>query len=84
LQLQQTRLLLDAAEGSKPFKQWVADHLKNGNARPLKITFELASGKEATVRAVEGEQENFLLTAMIGDAKNEISVTKRSRSVNKK
>jgi type II secretory pathway pseudopilin PulG len=83
LQLEQTRILLDAAEGSKPFKQWVADQEGAVEFKPLKMTLELPTGKAAAISATAVDEESFLLTALIGDADNEISVTRRSRSVGK-
>ena len=83
LQLEQTRLLLDAAAKSKAFKQWRASQDDADEVKPLKITLELPTGKPAEITALEADDDNLLLTAMIGDAKNEVSVTRRSRSVGK-
>lgn len=83
LQLEQTRLLLDAAANSKAFKRWSAAQEDGDEVKPLNITLVLPTGKPAVITAKEADKENFLLTAMIGDAGNEISVTRRSRSVGK-
>lgn len=80
LQLEQTRLLLDAAANSKKFKQWRKAQGDTDETKPLKVSFELPNGKPAVVTAKETAKENVLLTALIGDAENEISVTRRSRA----
>ena len=80
LQLEQTRLLLDAAANSEKFKQWRKAQGDTDETKPLKVSFELPNGKPAVVTAKETDKENVLLTALIGDAENEISVTRRSRA----
>ena len=83
LQMEQNRLLLDAAANSDAFKKWSESQDDADEVKPLKITFELPTGKPAVITALEADKDNFLLTASIGDAENEISVTRRSRSVGK-
>jgi len=81
--LEQTRLLLDAAANSEAFEQWRTSQEDADEVKPLKITLQLPTGKPAVITATETDKESFMLTAMIGDARNEISMTKRSRSVGK-
>ena len=83
LQLEQTRLLLDGAASSKAFKQWRSAQDDAGEIKPLNLTLKLPTGKTAVITATNSDKENFMLTAMIGEAKNEISMTRRSRSVGK-
>ncbi len=83
LQVEQTRLLLDAAANSKEFKQWRKTLGKADDAKPLKISFKLPNGKPAEVTAKETEEKDVLLSVLIGDAKNETTVTRRSRSFGK-
>ncbi len=88
LQMQQTRLLLDAAADSPAIKKWREaqnDIETDDTAGPLKVELELPSGKQATITAaVEPNQEKYLLTAMIGDAQNQTFVTRRSKSASLK
>ena len=83
MQIEQNRLLLDAAANSKAFKQWSESQEDADEVKPLKITLELPNGKPAVITATESDKETYMLTAMIGDAENEISVTRRSRLVGK-
>ena len=83
MQIEQNRLLLDAAANSKAFKQWSESQGDADEVKPLKITLQLPNGKPAVVTATESDKETYMLTAMIGDAENEISVTRRSRLVGK-
>ena len=83
LQLEQTRLLLDGAANSKAFKKWRSAQDDAGEIKPLNLTLKLPTGKTAVITATNSDKENFMLTAMIGEAKNEISMTRRSRSVGK-
>ena len=83
MQIEQNRLLLDAAANSKAFKQWSESQEDADEVKPLKITLQLPNGKPAVVTATESDKETYMLTAMIGDAENEISVTRRSRLVGK-
>ena len=83
MQIEQNRLLLDAAANSKAFKQWSESQEDADEVKPLKITLELPNGKPVVITATESDKETYMLTAMIGDAENEISVTRRSRLVGK-
>ena len=83
MQIEQNRLLLDAAANSKAFKQWSESQEDADEVKPLKITLQLPNGKPAVVTATESDKETYMLTAMIGDAENETSVTRRSRLVGK-
>ena len=83
MQIEQNRLLLDAAANSKAFKQWSESQEDADEVKPLKITLQLPNGKPAVITATESDKESYMLTAMIGDAENEISVTRRSRLVGK-
>ena len=83
MQIEQNRLLLDAAANSKAFKQWSESQEDADEVKPLKITLELPNGKPAVITATENDKETYMLTALIGDAENEISVTRRSRLVGK-
>ena len=83
MQIEQNRLLLDAAANSKAFKQWSESQEDADEVKPLKITLQLPNGKPAVVTATENDKETYMLTALIGDAENEISVTRRSRLVGK-
>jgi len=83
MQIEQNRLLLDAAANSKAFKQWSESQEDADEVKPLKITLQLPNGKPAVITATESDKETYMLTAMIGDAENEISVTRRSRLVGK-
>jgi len=85
LQLEQTRLLLEAAANSQTVKNWSEAEDDAEERKPLKIELQLPSGKRATVTAaVKPNQEEYLLTAMIGDADNQISTTRRSISASLK
>jgi len=83
LQLEQTRLLLDAAANSKAFQEWSKSQQDADEVKTLKISLQMPTGKPAVVTAAEADDKTFLLTAMIGDAENKLSVTRRSRSVGK-
>jgi len=83
MQIEQNRLLLDAAANSNAFKQWSESQEDADEVKPLKITLKLPNGKPAVITATENDKETYMLTAMIGDAENEISVTRRSRLVGK-
>ena len=83
MQIEQNRLLLDAAANSKAFKQWSESQEDADEVKPLKITLQLPNGKPAVVTATESDKETYMLTAMIGDTENETSVTRRSRLVGK-
>ena len=84
MQMEQTRVLLDAATNSKAFKQWRTSQEEDADeVKPLKITVQLPTGKPAVITATETDKETYMLTALIGDAENKISVTRRSRSIGK-
>ncbi len=78
LQMEQTRLLLNAAIRSEAVEDWRKSLANTDAPDPLEITVRLPIGKQATVTAVKPDETNVTLMAMIGDVENPISQTRRS------
>jgi len=84
LQLEQTRLLLEAAAESAAVDKWMQSQDKTDKPTPLKIELQLPTGKTGIITAAANTNKKaVLLTALIGDAENEVSVTRRSRLIGK-
>ena len=84
LQMEQTRLLLEAAAESAAVDKWMQSQDKTDKPTPLKIELQLPTGKTGIITAAANTNKKaVLLTALIGDAENEVSVTRRSRLIGK-